>query len=101
MSEQFFCDMCNQNITVHLFSDDDFYLEKFPNTKEELISHGKHSHWIGSHRICAICGQLVKSETLDLLVRTDYKGEIDKKYLDWEKDYDRGLLTVHESCMKS
>jgi hypothetical protein len=66
-----------------------------------LIDHVNHIHWCHQHRLCAICGEVVKGEDLDLLVEKDFKGKIDQKYLDWLKYPDHGLLTIHKKCMWS
>ncbi len=68
---------------------------------KEVKEWGEHYHWIDAHRRCAICGELVTSDDLELLVN-DGKTNIHEEYLNqtYEKSHKGHLLTVHGKCIK-
>jgi hypothetical protein len=98
-SFSFYCKFCKNNINAKLFYDS-FLYKIDEDTKKEAINFCEHNHWCHCHRVCAICGEVVNGKNLDLILEKDYKGEINKKYNDWKKYPDRGLLTVHAGCAK-
>jgi len=99
---KFYCELCKQEIPIHVYGDKNSLF--VANSEKEVIELGKHYHWIDFHQVCAICGELVKSEDLELLIN-DGQVEIHKNYTDEYKKVEKGdksesFLTVHEKCVK-
>lgn len=94
-----YCKNCDKEIEVNLYSDILDILERFPGIKKDVEEQGDWSHWVHTHRLCAVCGKLVE-KGLDLVIERDYKGIINKQYLESLKYPDRGLLTVHATCIE-
>lgn len=99
---KFYCELCKKERPVHLYGD---IGSSFTSDDEpELIVWAKHYHWIDFHRVCAVCGKIVKSGDLELAfndgnmrIHTDYTDEYKKV-----SQSDRGghLLIIHTGCVK-
>lgn len=101
-TSRFYCELCHNKISMPVYGDS---TDTFTHDDElEFIDWCRHFHWIDTHRICAICGKLVKSGELELLVN-DGKVNIHKGYTDEYERIEHGnrlghLLIVHENCLK-
>ena len=99
---KYYCELCKNEQVVHLYGSPDSSFTK--NDEPELIEWARHYHWIDAHRVCAVCGKLVQSNQLELMVN-DGKVAIADNYTDEYKRVERGnkfgnLLIVHERCME-
>lgn len=94
------CKICDKVVPIHLFSNEPDFMEKFPSFEEEVKDYGDWMHWVHTHQLCAICGKLVESGELDLVFEKDYRGRVNDQYTKSLKYPDRGLLTVHSTCLK-
>lgn len=84
-----------------LYGDEDLNFTQ--EEKIEAVDWLKHFHWIDYHRLCAICGEIVKSGNLELLINNG-KTVIHKNYSDEYVKIKRGnrfgpLLIVHTDCL--
>lgn len=100
---KFDCELCKKNINGYVYGDNDFDLSA--QDKTEAVDWLRHYHWIDNHRVCAICGQLVKSGNLELLIN-DGKTAIHENYSDEYAKIRRGdkfgpLLIVHDKCLSN
>ena len=73
--------------------------------QEKVIKWGKHYHWIDFHRVCAVCGKLIKSGELES-VMNDGKISIKDNYTDEYKKVKQDdkfghLLMVHKKCLET
>jgi hypothetical protein len=75
-----------------------------PKEQEKAAGWAKHYHWCDVHRVCAKCGQYVKSGELELAVN-DGGIPIHEAYTVEYHKIERGdsshLLIVHRQCMPS
>jgi len=99
---KFYCELCEREIPIHVYGNKNSLFDV--NREKGLIEWGKHYHWIDFHQICAICGQLVRSEELELLMN-DGQVKIHKNYTDEYKEIKEGdesepFLIVHQECIK-
>jgi len=97
---KYYCELCKKEQIVHLYGSLDTSFTK--NDEPELIEWARHFHWIDKHRVCAICGQVVLSAQLELMVN-DGKTSIVDNYTDEYKKVECGnkfgaLLIVHGKC---
>lgn len=99
-STDFYCKRCKARSPINLYSDDsNFKISE--RIKDEVEYWGKHYHWVRNHQICAICGNLVVGGKGELnLIQTEVmqQEDIHPLYIEWEKNPERGLLTVHKAC---
>jgi hypothetical protein len=99
-TSKFYCELCKQEVSIPLFGDNDSSFT--PNDEPELIEWGRHYHWIDFHRVCAVCGKIVKSGDLELAIN-DGMIKIHKDYTNHYKRIEQGnrgpLLIVHEGCV--
>lgn len=95
--DKFFCPICKRDVKIRLFGEPT--LEINEALKQDVKEWGKHYHWIDHHRYCAICGDIVKSGDLELLIDNGAI-KIHGKYNEWYKKPTRGLLIVHKRCIK-
>ncbi len=98
----FRCELCNKEVMVPVYGDSTTILTQ--EEESDCIDWGRHFHWIDFHRVCAICGEIVKSGELDLAVN-NRKIHINKNYTDEYKKVEHGdrfgsLLIVHDDCIK-
>lgn len=98
---KYYCELCKREQVVHLYGASDSSFTK--GDEPELIEWARHYHWIDSHRGCAICGQLVKSDELVLMIN-DGKVTIQDNYTDEFRKVRQGnrfgnLLIVHRKCI--
>ncbi len=93
----FECQICRKPFNI-------FGLEESADARirEEAAEKAKHYHWCDVHRVCAKCGQHVKSDDLASAVN-DGRIEIHGRYTDQYQKIERGdtryLLIVHERCL--
>lgn len=101
-STEFFCFRCKKPAIINLYSDDPS-LELTDSFKKEVEGWGKHYHWVDNHQICAICGELVVSgsEELNLIQTEVMLSDVHPLYIEWNKDPEHGLLTVHNTCSQA
>lgn len=92
---KFYCPICKRDIAVPLLGDPSFEINE--QVRQDVKQWGKHYHWIDNHRCCAICGKLVKSDDLELLV-DDGSVMVHEAYNEEYKKPTRGLLIVHKEC---
>jgi len=100
-STKFNCKICRKKIDGYLYGESDFDLIR--KEEKDAIDWMRHFHWIDYHRVCAICGRIVKSGNLELLIN-DGKTAIHKNYSDEYVKIKRGnkfgpLLIVHTDCL--
>ena len=100
---KYFCEICNKEQDTYVYRDYGTTITK--EEEPEAIEWAKHFHWIDRHRLCAICGKLVLSDDLELLVN-DGKIKIHKDYTDEymkAKRHERfgNLLIVHRTCVNN
>lgn len=98
---KYYCELCKKELNVHLYGEYDSIFTQ--DEEPEVIEWARHFHWIDNHRVCAVCGNLVKPGELELLVN-EGRLRIHKDYTDEYMKVDRDnkfghLLIVHESCM--
>ncbi len=102
-STEFDCKLCKKPATINLYSKDNL-LAITDDVKDEVLQWAQHYHWIQNHQVCAICGELVRSgegtNDLDLIQTETIRGDIHPRYIQWQTNPDRGLLTVHSDCSK-
>jgi len=99
---KYYCELCKKELVVNLYGERDSSFTS--NDEPELIEWAKHFHWIDNHRVCAICGELVISEDLDMAIN-DGGIHIHKNYTDHyekvkPKDVFMSLLMVHKACLE-
>jgi len=101
-TSKFYCELCKKELPIQLYGDINSSFT--PEDEPELIDWTRHFHWTDNHRVCAICGELVKSGSLEVMINE--KGiKIHKDYTDEYKKIEQGdefgpLLIVHEDCVK-
>lgn len=101
-TSKFYCELCKQERPIHLYGSTDSSFT--PDYEDELIDWARHFHWTDNHRVCAICGKLVHSGELELIVN-DGKVHVHNEYTDEYKKIEQGdqfghLLIVHEDCLR-
>lgn len=99
---KYYCQLCKKDQVVNIYGEPNSVFT--PEEEPELIKWAKHYHWVDTHRTCALCGKLVLSNELELLVN-EGNVFIHKNYTDeYEKikgnDSFGHLLIVHEKCLK-
>ena len=94
-----FCKLCDRDVQIQLYSDDANF-EITDDRCKELLEYVDHMHWCHNHRLCAICGQVVQGEDLDLILEKEVNFQVNPKYEAWRKYPDHGLLTTHKECME-
>ncbi|OGH11713.1 MAG: hypothetical protein A3B38_03440 [Candidatus Levybacteria bacterium RIFCSPLOWO2_01_FULL_36_13] len=100
---QYYCELCRKKRLLRVFGGKFARSERGEDYKKEVIEWGRHFHWTDYHRVCAICGKLVKAGELELVVN-DGKVKIHPEYTDEYKKIQLGdkfghLLIVHEKCL--
>jgi len=100
---KFVCELCNKEIVLPVYGD--LGVTFTPEEELECIDWIRHYHWIDFHRICAICGKIVRTGELELAVN-DGRIKINKNYTDEYRKAEQGdefghLLIVHEDCIKN
>lgn len=100
-STKYYCELCKRELVLHLYGEDESLITK--EDEPEVIEWARHYHWIDNHRVCAICGKIVKSNELELMVN-DGKVVIHEDYTDEYKKVQKGerfgsMLIVHEDCI--
>ncbi len=98
---KFHCELCNKEIVMPVYGDQVVSLTSEDET--EFIDWCRHFHWIDFHRVCAICGEIVRSGSLELSFN-DGGINIHPKYTDHYQKIRQGdrhghLLIVHEKCV--
>lgn len=99
---KFYCELYKKSIETPVYGNS--ALSFAPGEELECIDWCRHFHWIDFHRICAICGKIVRSGELELAVN-DESIKIYKGYTDEYQKIEQGnkfghLLIVHENCIK-
>lgn len=92
------CPHCNQDITINLRSDDPDFLKKAPRLKKEVKSQGMHNHWFHNHRVCARCGELIKSGQGSWALASKVDWPINDTYIAWTHKNGLEVLDVHGAC---
>lgn len=98
---KYYCELCKTELAVHLYGTQDSSFT--PQNEPELIEWAKHFHWIDNHRVCAICGKIVKSGNIELVVN-DGRVDIHRNYTAEYKKVEKGdkfgyLLISHKRCL--
>lgn len=98
---KFHCKFCKKDIALNVYGSDENVDGQNNEFDKEVKEWGEHYHWIDTHRRCALCGGLVTSDDLELLVN-DGKIRIHKEYeaQTYEETHKGQLLTVHGKCIK-
>jgi hypothetical protein len=94
------CPHCNQNVTINLWSDDPSFLKKAPQLKDEVKRQGMHSHWFHNHRICARCGELIKTGEGSWALSSRVEWAINETYVSWTHKNGLEVLDVHKTCTR-
>ncbi len=90
-----FCKLCEEAVPIHSYSDDPNF-KMIDDQHKELLDHVDHIHWCHDHRLCEICGKVVRGEEFDLVLEKELNFLVNSKYEEWRKYPDRGLLTIHK-----
>lgn len=102
-TSKFYCELCQKDVPISLYGSSDSTFSS--NDESELIEWARHFHWIDNHRVCAICGKLVRSKLGELKVAVnDGKIVIHEDYTRDYKKVETGdrfghLLIVHANCI--
>ncbi|MFH0864012.1 MAG: hypothetical protein V1858_02915 [Candidatus Gottesmanbacteria bacterium] len=100
---KFFCNLCKKDIPLELYGNKN---TEFTRDQEpEIITPGKHYHWVDFHRVCAICGQPIKAQDLTVAMN-DGMIKINENYTDEYNMIEQGnkfgvFLIVHKECVKN
>lgn len=97
----FYCKFCKRDISLDVYGNDESIVSQNNEFEKEVKEWGEHYHWIDCHRRCALCGRLVVSGELELLVN-DGKIKIHNDYQTqtYERAHKGQLLIVHEKCLQ-
>lgn len=100
---KFNCELCSKEIVMPVYGDQIVQLTS--EDEAEFVDWCRHFHWVYSHRVCAICGDLIISGEL-AVAENDGNISIDKGYTDEYARIKRGdkfgpLLMVHEKCIEA
>ena len=96
---KFLCELCKKEVSMPVYGDS----SPAPEDVTEWIDWCRHFHWIDFHRVCAVCGKILKSGELELAIN-DGKLKINRGYTDEYETVKRGnkmgpLLMVHDECV--
>ena len=96
---KFYCELCKKEIATPVYGDS----APEPQEVAEWVDMCRHFHWIDFHRVCAVCGKILKSGELELAVN-DGRIKIHKDYTDeYEKIKQNNrsghLLMLHDGCL--
>lgn len=100
---KYYCEICKKQREIYVYGDRFSRSDRDEQYEKEVIKWGRHFHWIDHHRVCAMCGKLVRSGELGSVINKGIR--IHKNYtLEYRKvregDEFGNLLIVHESCIK-
>ncbi len=94
---KYYCELCKQEIEVTI---NDLTKEMEEDEVKKATEFAKNYHWYEIHCICAVCGEYVKSEELEV---ANNKGiRIHDNYTDQYRKVKLGepcFLIVHEKCI--
>ena len=94
-----FCKYCDADIPFSVFGDDTGYREDKERFEQQAREHWDHSHWIDHHRRCAICGEILRGEDLELarnagiVLHEKFKAET------LDREPDTTFVIVHRRCI--
>lgn len=100
---KYFCELCGRYRNLNVYGNPFFIRDRDSEYEKQVLKWARFNHWIDSHRVCAICGKLVKSGELESVINKGIR--IHKNYtLEYrrvkEGDEFGNLLIVHKSCIK-
>ena len=101
---KYYCEICGKERVIRVFGDKFSRSYRDEEYEREVIKWAKHYHWVDSHRVCAVCGKIVKAGELGIMVNNG-NIKIHDEYTDEYKKNKQGdnlghLLIVHEKCLE-
>jgi len=101
-SGSFNCELCGGPQIGQVYGSDGQTLDDY--SKERIHEMWSYHHWCLRHRNCAVCGEFVRPDDLELAVN-DGKIKIHEAYTEYYKrkikpgDLHAGFLYVHSTCL--
>ncbi len=102
-STKYYCELCGKERTFNVYGDKFIGIDRDDDQyKDMALDKMRFFHWVDYHRVCAICGNLVKAGDLASVINKEIK--IHKNYtLEYKKvkenDEFGHLLIVHKNCI--
>lgn len=94
-----YCKYCGKDVDFIVVGDDTCYKEDKERYEKDAKEAMDHCHWIDYHQRCAVCGEILRGEDLELMKKPDgiqMHAKFVAETLDREPD--TTYLIVHREC---
>lgn len=97
----FDCPICGGEQEVNLYGTGSIEIDD--DLERDIVERGRWDHWCKRHRNCAVCGEFVSQDDLEVAIN-DGSIKIHPAYTDYYEEIELGdvhgpLLNAHRQCV--